>query len=207
MKKHVARQFWIVVFTSVFFWNILPAQATRIQLVNLEQMARKAERIFVGVCSAVEDGTLPGTDIPVTSYTFSVTEPIKGEVGDTLTIRQLGVRVPRVQGDKALIFRVPGMPVYREGQEVVLFLISDSSLGLTSPVGLSQGAFTVEERDGRKVLQNGIQNVGLFRDLSIDVSIQKWKLSEKEAELISVPKGPIDIETFTAVVKKMVIQP
>lgn len=207
MKRHVARQFCTVVFISVFFWNILPAQATRIQLVNLEQMARKANQIFVGVCLAVEDSILPGTDIPVTSYTFSVTDRIKGELNDALTIRQLGVREPRVQGDKALIFRVPGMPVYREGQEVVLFLISDSSLGLTSPVGLSQGAFTVQERDGRKVLQNGIQNAGLFNSLSIDISIQKWKLSEKEAELISVPKGPVNLETFTAVVKKMVIQP
>jgi hypothetical protein len=207
MMKYSARLFWVLMLASFYLWSLVPAQATRIQLVNLEQMVRKADRIFIGVCKAVEDSTLPGTDMPVTSYTFSVTEPIKGDVGETLTIRQLGVRVPRVQGDKALVFRVPGMPVYRTGQEVVLFLISDSSLDLTSPVGLSQGAFTVEMRDGEKVLQNGIQNTGLFRDLSTDVSIRKWKLSEKEANLFSLKKGPIDLSTFTALIRKMVIQP
>jgi hypothetical protein len=207
MMKYAVRLLLVLVFASVHSWNLVPAQATRIQLVNLEKMVTKADRIFIGVCSTVEDSTLSGTDMPVTSYTFSVTEPIKGEMDDTLTIRQLGVREPRVQGDKALVFRVPGMPVYQAGQEVVLFLISDSSLGLTSPVGLSQGAFTVDKRDGQKLLQNGIQNLGLFKDLSADVSIRKWKLSNNEANLFSVKKGPIDLETFTALVKKMMIQP
>ena len=156
---------------------------------------------------AVEDDTAPGTEIPVTTYTFSVSERIKGVTGDILTVRQFGVRQPRVQGDQALVFRIPGMPVYQVGQEVVLFLIADSSLGLTSPVGLSQGAFTIEERDGRKVLQNGNQNLGLFKDLSPEASAKKWQLSEKEVNLFSVKKGPIDPITFIGVVRKMAASP
>ncbi len=128
-------------------------------------------------------------------------------MGDTLTVRQFGVRQPRVQGDQALVFRIPGMPVYQVGQEVVLFLIADSSLGLTSPVGLSQGAFTIEERDGRKVLQNGNQNGGLFKDLSKEESMRKWGLTDEEADLFSVRKGPMDRTTFIGIIKKMATQP
>ena len=199
----------IPILTAICFLilNSPDAYATKVKSVNLEQMVQGADRIFVGTCVAVEDDTAPGTEIPVTTYTFSVSERIKGVTGDILTVRQFGVRQPRVQGDQALVFRIPGMPVYQVGQEVVLFLIADSSLGLTSPVGLSQGAFTIEERDGRKVLQNGNQNLGLFKDLSPEASAKKWQLSEKEVNLFSVKKGPIDPITFIGVVRKMAASP
>jgi hypothetical protein len=183
------------------------ADATKVKSVNLEKMIEEADRIFIGTCVAAEEGSLPGSDIPITLYTFSVSERIKGAIGETLTIRQVGVRKPRIQGDEALVFRIPGMPVYQVGQEVVLFLAADSQLGLTSPVGLMQGAFTVEERDGRKMLQNGFQNGGLFNNLPPETSARKWGLTEEEAGLFSIQKGPMDHSTFIGVVKKMVTRP
>lgn len=199
----------IPILTAICFLilNSPDAYATKVKSVNLEQMVQGADRIFIGTCVAVEDGTVPGTEIPITTYTFSVSERIKGVMGGTLTVRQFGVREPRIQGDQALVQRIPGMPVYRVGQEVVLFLVSDSSLGLTSPVGLFQGAFTVEEREGKKVLQNGNQNLGLFKDLSKEESARKWKLSDEEADLFSVRKGPMDRTTFIGIIKKMATQP
>lgn len=199
----------IPILTAICFLilNFPDAYATKVKSVNLEQMVQEADRIFIGTCVAVEDDTAPGTEIPITTYTFSVSERIKGVMGDTLTVRQFGVREPRIQGDQALVQRLPGMPVYRVGQEAVLFLHPDSSLGLTSPVGLFQGAFTIEERDGRKVLQNGNQNWGLFKGLSKEESVRKWKLSNEEAALFSARKGPMDRATFIGVIKKMATQP
>jgi len=183
------------------------AYATKVKSVNLEQIVEEADRIFIGTCVAVEDGTLSGNGIPITLYTFSISERIKGAMGETLTIRQVGVRKPRVQGDQALVWRIPGMPIYRIGQELILFLAADSQLGLTSPVGFMQGTFTVEEREGKKVLENGFQNGGLFKNLSPETSIRKWGLTEEEVGLFSVKQGPIDHSTFLGVVRKMVAQP
>ena len=199
----------VSILTASCFLALSPAvtYATKVKSVNLEQMVQGANRIFVGTCVAVEDGTVPGTEIPIATYTFLVSERIKGVMGDTVTIRHFGVREPRMRGDQVLVQRVPGMPIYHVGQEVVLFLIEDSSLGLTSPVGLFQGVFAVQERDGKKVLQNGNQNLGLFKGLSKEESVRKWKLSDEEANLFSAMKGSIDRAAFIGIVKKMVIQP
>ncbi len=194
------------IFAWVFWAGPFVAHATRVKLVNLEEMVYGAHRIFLGTCVTVEDNTVPGTEIPVTTYTFSVLEPIKGEIKETVVLRQLGVRRPRVRSGKVLVFHVPGMPVYRVGQEVVLFLVADSPLGLASPVGLSQGAFTVVERQGKKMLKNGLQNAGLLNGLSQETNADKWKLSEDERTLLAIRKGPIDYELFMAVVKKILTQ-
>ena len=195
------------VFPVMLFGMPSAAYATKVKRVNLEEIVKGADRIFAATCVAVEDTTLGDTRIPITRYTFSVSEGLKGGVGDTVVVRHLGVRKPRPQGNKVLVFRVPGMPVYRVGQEVVLFLVAESVVGLSSPVGLSQGAFTVVERQGRKVLLNGNQNAGLLRGLAPASHATRWRLSLKEESLLSADRGSIDYETFLGVVRKILSQP
>ena len=124
---------------------------------NLEQMVAAADRIFVGtVIDATEDYiSAAGGDLPVTVYTFEVEEVLSGVIGDTVTIRQIGhLSDPFGQG----------MPRYEVGKTVMLFLHADSQYGLTSPVGLGQGAFQVKMDGPVKVsVSNSRQNRGLLK--------------------------------------------
>jgi hypothetical protein len=52
--------------------------------------------------------------------------------------------------------------VFAKGERAVLFLYGENARGLTSPVGLGQGRFTVfEDKQGRKLAMNGFAKLGL----------------------------------------------
>ena len=94
--------------------------------------------------------------IPATWVTLDVAECLKGEVGPRLVFKQVGVPAPLADGT---LLRVPGLPRYRAGDEVVLFLHHPSGRGFTSPVGLQQGLYRVDRRDGEKVVRPGAKTV------------------------------------------------
>ena len=52
------------------------------------------------------------------------------------------------QPDDGYILRVPDMPVYQVGDEVVLLLRTPSRRGFTSPVGFADGVYRVEHTSG-----------------------------------------------------------
>lgn len=126
---------------------------------NLEQIVGGADRIFVGKVIGVSEDYIyaAGGNLPVTIYTFEVDEVLKGSIGKTLTIKQVGHH-----SDPASLFG-QSVPEYREGTVVMLFLHADSQYGLTSPVGLGQGAFLVKMDGPIKVsVRNSWGNRGLL---------------------------------------------
>ncbi len=173
---------------------------------TLKALAENAERIFVGKCIAVREGELVFDEgkIYYTEYTFQVTHKIKGNLRETFTFRQYGLSRPRQVGENLMLYnRVPGMPVYEEQQEYFLFLNRDSELGLTSPVGLFQGAFRVAvDIYGRKVAMNGLENRGLFRDADA-TRLAKQPLTEAESQLIRQVSGPMLLNDLISVVQKV----
>ncbi len=140
--------------------------ATTVVPVNFDQLVANADRVFIGTCSSVEAGSTP-EGLPYTAYTFSVAEVLKGDVGAAVTLRQLGLLEPqRVGGNMVKVFRIQGMPTYKVGQKFLLFLRADSELGLASPIGLFQGAFSIGlDAEGAKVAVNGSNNVNLFQGM------------------------------------------
>jgi hypothetical protein len=194
------------VIVAAIFLLLIPApwaQATKLKLVNLEKIAYGAARIFSGTCLRVEDITLSESEAPATRYTFRVEDRIKGNVAETVVLTQIGVREPRVDQGRAHVFRIPGMPVYREGERVMLFLIAESPAGLSSPVGLSQGAFRISERQGKMTVRNEWNNAGLWAGLSPEADSIRWKLTDDEAALLKSAKGPVDYDLFARVVRKI----
>lgn len=109
--------------------------------VTLTDLTRSAARVFRGRCLAAEVGTaaFAGARIPATTYTFEVSEYLKGSGPDTLSFRQVGtpMREPNDLG------RVAGLPVYAPGGEYIIFLLPESKARLTSPAGAERGVFTV----------------------------------------------------------------
>jgi len=75
-----------------------------------------------------------------------VSQSVRGPNAESLTIKQFGVAEPLADGTLA---RVPGIPQYSLGEEVVIFLRGESSRGFTSPVGLSQGVYRVDRAHGQ----------------------------------------------------------
>ena len=121
-----------------------PAAASRVRALSLEEMVAGAGSIFAGRVLTVEPDAVG--DLPVSRVTFAVEEEIRleagrqGDGGRTLILTFLGGRL-----ESGLPLRVAGMPAFTPGERVVLLAYPSSRLGLTAPVGLSQGRFALED--------------------------------------------------------------
>ena len=135
--------------------------ASQVRLIDLEQMTQRAARIFSGRCtgtSVVFDESM-GRDVTVA--TFQVDRAVKGVTTDTVTVRMLS---------GAAADAPAGVPAFRAGDEVVLFLYRESAQGLSSPVGLGQGRFRVlKDKQGRKLALNDFGNRNLMTGLRPEV--------------------------------------
>lgn len=173
--RSVTRFLCLVVATaSIAVLTALPARGSQVRLVNLEQMTERAERIFAGRCieSAVVLDPAVGREITVSR--FAVERAAKGDLGDTVSVRMIG-------GDDAA-GGTAGLPRFRVGDEVVLFLYGESALGLSSPVGLGQGRFkVVNDKLGRPVAVNDFANENVLRGVSaagrtrLGSSFEQWQ--------------------------------
>ena len=118
-----------------------PAASRDAISLGFDQLVEGAARIVHGTVRSVD----PGRDadgIPATWVTLDVDETLKGPVEARLTYKQVGVPEPLPDGT---LLRLPGLPRYRVGDEVVVFLHGTSRRGFTSPVGLGQGLFRAED--------------------------------------------------------------
>ena len=130
----------------------MPLDASRVRPVNVEEMTDRADRIFSARCVDVDVRQDPDLGLAVTWVTLEVDRAVKGDLGRTVTLKLL---------------HGPAAARFQPGEEVILFLHGESSLGLTSPVGLGQGRFRIlEDKHGRRIAVNGLANRGLFRGLS-----------------------------------------
>ena len=137
-------------------------RATQVRPLNLEQMTERAATIFTGVCTEVRVERDPNVGW-VSVASFEVERTVKGRVARTATVRLLGGQ-PDLEPRSTSI---AGMPGFHRGDEVVLFLYGTSALGLTSPVGLGQGRFTVvRDKAGKKLAINAFGNDRLLDGLA-----------------------------------------
>lgn len=133
--------------------------ASQVRSLNLEQLTQKAGRIVSGRCSDVSFSTDPELGIQVTTVTLDVQETLKGAPQGVLTFRMAG-------GGGGAVADA-GVPTFKSGEVVLLFLYPESRAGLTSPVGFGQGKFlSHRDKQGRIIFLNGHGNTGLFDHLS-----------------------------------------
>lgn len=151
-----------------------PARASQVRPINIEEMTGRAARIFAGRCVEVQTTVDPAFGHEVTLATFEVDRVVKGSLGRTISVRMPG-------GDDAS-GGTAGMPLFRPGEEVVLFLYGESEMGFSSPVGLGQGRFSVvTDKQGRRIALNGLVNRNLLRALTPEArtrlggSFETWK--------------------------------
>ena len=149
----------IVLSLSLSVALLCPAHlgAASVRRMSLQEIVDTADRVFVGKCIDVRTGT-DEHGLAVTHISFSVIEAIKGRYGRIVTIKTIG------GGPGSL--RLADMPVFTEGEEVLLFLYPESRYGFTSPVGLYQGKWTVETSpSGKKQLRPTLLGATAYRGI------------------------------------------
>src|SRR5256885_4324279 len=154
------RHFILVALAALALVLAQAASATTVQKLTLQELTKKANSIVVGrVQDAVSSWDAAKKEI-YTFYTVSVSQPVKGsKAGETITIRQLGGTV----GNIASI--VPGMPSFKKGEEVVLFLTQKDAAGYPWVMGLQQGKYTVTTAsDGTKMVRNDLAGTELVKN-------------------------------------------
>ena len=144
------REATTLVFLILLLW-CLRAAATSVIPISLQRMATTADIIFQGR-ALNNDVKIDQTSGRVATFTtFDVIEVIKGDVGTTHTIKQIGGQLPGSNVRQV----IHGVPQFFAGQEYVVFLPKVSSLGFASPIGLSQGKFDIRRLNGETLVTNG----------------------------------------------------
>lgn len=178
--------------------------ATSIEKLNLSQLVKKSGRIIVGKCIDRHETTLfaAGGEIPITVYTFSVSQSLKGDAGGTLELRQFGSFDTRGRGNALL--KIVGMPDYKIGEEFVLILTAESKLGLSVPVGLGQGCFRISQNKetGVREVLNGFNNAGLF-DKMAAASFGGQALNANLKNILTQKKGNIQFDSFITILENL----
>lgn len=129
----------------------LPAHATVVEALSLQQICDQSYSAFHGTCVSVRTEWTADRTYVVTTYELRVTEWLKGGDGSAATF------VTHLGGEKDGVGTgVCGMPRYAEGEEVVLFLNQPhEGTGCCVPLGFGQGAFHVKDSaKGRSVFRS-----------------------------------------------------
>jgi hypothetical protein len=142
--------------------------ATVLQM-NLQQMVDRADKIFRGTVMDVREGTVRagGADLPTVTYRIRVDEAFKGSFEQVkgLQIAQvtmIGKLKPTAAGAVRHLSALPELPQLKSGENYLLLTTQPSTVGLSTTIGLGQGAFTVTGKPGQELAVNGNQNRGLF---------------------------------------------
>lgn len=148
-----------------------PVQATTVLQMGFSDLTERAGKVFRGTVISVEPGTkqVGGAELPTVNYRFRVEEAFKGQFetrGDTsyVEVTMLGnIKESNASGAVRHLSPLPDLPNLTRGGEYVLFTTPPSSSGLSTTVGLAQGAFKIFLSDqGDEMAANGLDNQGLF---------------------------------------------
>ena len=135
-----------------------PAGATIIVKLKLPDLVQRAQAVFVGQAVKTDMHWTADRKHIVTDTTFNVRQPLRGgtRAGGRITIRTLGGVVDGIG------MRVSGSPVFRKGDEVLLF--TEQRGGHRYVVGMTQGAYRISrDARGRAMVRVNLGGVSLAR--------------------------------------------
>jgi hypothetical protein len=145
-----------------------------LQKFSITDMVQRSDRIFRGTVTDFEPGKVKVGDgeLETVTYRFRVSENFKGQVktkGDTkyAEITMLGnIKNKTTQsGQFKRLSVLPTPPLLKVGSDYLLLMTKESSIGLSSPIGLGQGVFRVFEVDKKEVVKNDFNNEGISKGL------------------------------------------
>jgi hypothetical protein len=150
----------------------VPASAATVLQMNLDGLVERSGSIYRATVVSVEPGTVSvgGGELDTIVYGLQVVELLKGEIDDG------GKEAPYVEltvlGDlkdesgasgTRHLAQLPQAPRLERGGEYLLFTTPASAVGLSTTVGLGQGAFKIYDGpDHEELAVNELGNLGLF---------------------------------------------
>ena len=132
MNRSLLLVFSLIILASSFLYS-------QVRQVDLKEMIASSGMIFSGVVTEVEGGEDENGDI-VTWTTFRVETPIRGVLGSSVRIKQYGGVTSK--GSMTLAH----MRYFTEGERVMVMLYPPSEIGFTSPIGMGQGVWSVNDQ-------------------------------------------------------------
>jgi hypothetical protein len=148
---------------AVAAFGMTRVDAASVEHLTLRDIADRADRIVRGTVIAADESRIAagGGLLPVVVYRIQVADVVKGTAGDVLEIRLLSPgKGATGRSRHASLFR--DLPQFRVGQDYLLALTRPSAIGLSTTVGLGQGAFELRGAPGREQAVNQWNNLGLL---------------------------------------------
>lgn len=130
---------------------------------TLQDLSAEAEVVVVGTVAEQQARFNDDQTLILTDTTIRVEETLAGETGGWVTVSEYG----GIVGDKGLV--VSGLPRFREGDRVLLFLCRDF-LGLLRTCGASQGKLEL-----RTTSDGVVRASGLMAGRRIDATLQELR--------------------------------
>jgi hypothetical protein len=156
------------------FATIPRADATTVKHFDLPRMTSSAARVFRGAVIDVRPGIVKagGGQLATTIYRIRVTETFKGDFATFKNVTYTDVEMIggiKANAESSGVRHFPAfrdMPRLERGQEYLLFLTAESSIALSSPVGLAQGLFEIDTSIPSEPTANRTNNAGLAADMA-----------------------------------------
>jgi len=172
------------------------ADATTVKHFELKGLTGSAARVFRGTVTDVRPGSVKvgGGQLATTIYRIRVTETFKG---DFATFKDITYADVEMIGSIKAVSQASGirhfsafrdMPRLERGRDYLLFLTAESSIALSSPVGLAQGLFEIDTSIPSQPTANRLNNAGLAADLPKG-SLPYADLAARVRELVAAQKG------------------
>ena len=116
-------------------WAARPVDALVVVQRSFQDLVGRAEQIVAGTVTSILQAQ-DESGAPATFVTFSDLTVLKGDVGDTLTLRLYGG-----SGD-GVVSRIPDLPAFTSGERAVIF-VAGNGRDVCPLVGVWQGRFRV----------------------------------------------------------------
>ncbi len=184
-----------------------PLQAQPMTMpVDLSYLTQRADIIVQGKVISVEPEKAPGyQNIATVVITLEVENMLRGpSKKSSYTFREiiLGPWGKGSMGAKG------AKQNYFIGHRMLLFLLSPSSLGFSSPIGMGQGRFHVKrDASGAQTIVNEFGNTGLFKNVAQKASAGGRKLTSEQLHLVSTQQGPVQLNDFISLTKRLIMLP
>lgn len=168
MRNSWSRIVWVLALFALV--PLTQAGATMLMHLDLAALTDRADRIFRGTVIDVEQSTVQagGSELPMVIYRLRVEESLKGDAdvvkGDEayVEIHMVGsIKEATQEGDLARFDMFRDVPRLMMGHDYLLFTTKPSAIGLSTAVGLGQGAFFVYSQNKQDWAVNEFDNMGL----------------------------------------------
>ena len=147
------------------------AGATTVLEMNLAALTEGADMIFRGTVLDVSETSVQagGGTIKAIKYTIIVDEAFKG---DFPLVKEQRIAEIKMVGSLKQYHRgvrvIPGFPLLKIGSDYLLMVAPAGPIGLTSTMGLGQGAFSIfhDPNTKEEMALNDANNASLFKGMA-----------------------------------------